>query len=165
MRQLHARGFVHKDIKLENILLVGGVGKLADFGFTVRAGGPANKQGTATYLAPELYQVGFNEDPSMDMFSFGATLLEVFEPNGLGKTLVTAENDRGDGIIMAAKHHQIVQEVQAELRKRGAEPWLLISELIDLDPRRRPNSTETERRLAPIVAALPPRAGPPAQSK
>jgi hypothetical protein len=161
LRQLHARGFVHKDFKLENVLLVDGIGKLADFGFTVRAGEPAKKQGTSTYMAPELYQLGFNEDSSMDMFSFGATLLEVFEPNGLGKTLVTAENDRDDGIIMAAKHHQIVQQVQAELRRRGTEPWLLISELIDLDPRRRPNSTETERRLAPIVAALPPQAGPP----
>jgi aurora kinase len=55
LRYVHEQGFVHRDLKLENVLLRGGVAKLADFG-CVRAAleGRSTVCGTLDYLAPEM---------------------------------------------------------------------------------------------------------------
>jgi serine/threonine protein kinase len=55
---LHARGFVHRDIKMENILLDKDCNvKLADFGLAKQSQPLATKCGTLLYAAPEVLQL------------------------------------------------------------------------------------------------------------
>ncbi len=51
---LHGRGVVHRDIKLENILLgYDGIFKIADFGLS-KDGDIGTYLGTTDYMAPEI---------------------------------------------------------------------------------------------------------------
>lgn len=67
LRYVHDKGFVHRDVKLENLLMAAPLNlatlKLADFGFATLAAGPGagpgrapdkGLQGTVEYAAPEI---------------------------------------------------------------------------------------------------------------
>src|ERR1019366_4595610 len=81
---LHRKGFIHADIKPENIRLVH-VGKaiLLDLGFTHRPGENASFLekgyilGTVNYLAPELCGQPPEDDARADIYSLGVTLFEM----------------------------------------------------------------------------------------
>ncbi len=81
LRAFHRREMVHQDIKPENIMIdKHGAVKLIDFGSTQVAGlkevyTPVKQQhvqGTANYIAPELFN-GFEGTPRSDMYSLGVT--------------------------------------------------------------------------------------------
>ncbi|MFO0552742.1 MAG: serine/threonine-protein kinase [Polyangiaceae bacterium] len=91
----HARGIVHRDIKLENIM-VGDFGTvyLLDWGVAThypRRTGPPELLGTPAYLAPEMAE-GRPEllGPHTDIYLLGATLHDVLvgEPRHPGKHLM-----------------------------------------------------------------------------
>ncbi|OIT34035.1 mitogen-activated protein kinase kinase kinase npk1 [Nicotiana attenuata] len=80
LSDIHGRGFVHLDIKPDNILLVGTekVAKIADFGFAKKFGVLKSQKrkrglkGTPMYMAPE--SVLDNEyGPEADIWAFGCT--------------------------------------------------------------------------------------------
>jgi serine/threonine protein kinase len=81
---LHRQGFIHGDVKPDNIRLVD-VGKaiLLDLGFTHRPGENASflekgyVLGTVNYLAPELCGQEPNDDTRTDIYSLGVTLFEM----------------------------------------------------------------------------------------
>jgi serine/threonine protein kinase len=81
---LHHAGFIHGDVKPENIRLVdAGAATLLDLGFAHRPGENASLLddgyilGTVNYLAPELCGPDLNDDPRADIFSLGVTLFEL----------------------------------------------------------------------------------------
>lgn len=87
---MHEKGWVHKDIKPENILSnkVGEM-RLIDFSLSVRAAGGLGKllgsrsktvQGTRTYIAPETL---LKKSPTFqtDMYSLGITIFEMLTGN------------------------------------------------------------------------------------
>jgi serine/threonine protein kinase len=81
---LHQAGFLHGDIKPDNVRLIdNGTAMLTDLGFAHRPGENAAflragyVLGTANYLAPELCQEVPAEDFSSDLFSLGVTLFEI----------------------------------------------------------------------------------------
>jgi serine/threonine-protein kinase len=75
LRALHARGYIHCDVKPENIMVdQSGRATLIDFGFACKQGSvPHSIRGTRDYMAPE--QVDRKPlSPQTDIFCFGATM-------------------------------------------------------------------------------------------
>ena len=97
---LHRAGFLHGDVKPDNLrLTAGGPAVLIDLGFAHRPGENAAflRQGyvlgTADYLAPELCDPEPSEGLSSDLFSLGVVLFEMltgrlpYPPGSLRQTL------------------------------------------------------------------------------
>jgi serine/threonine protein kinase len=81
---LHRAGFVHGDVKPDNIRLIdAGTAVLMDLGFAHRPGENARLRrhgyllGTVNYLAPELCDFSSDADFRSDLFSLGVTLFEM----------------------------------------------------------------------------------------
>jgi serine/threonine protein kinase len=74
----HSRGVAHMDVKLDNILLDEQGIVLTDFGMAVTKRVHAKQQGTAMYMAPEVYTPHFEghcyDTFNADMWSFAATM-------------------------------------------------------------------------------------------
>lgn len=81
---LHRKGFIHGDVKPDNIRLVSDASAvLLDLGFAHRAGENASLLeagyilGTVDYLAPELCGPEPHDEPRSDIFSLGVTFFEL----------------------------------------------------------------------------------------
>lgn len=78
---LHSRSIIHRDIKLENVMLSSKnlhqcEAKLADFGMALRLEetSQALRQGTIEYAAPEVIDPEQSYGPPADIWSLGVTL-------------------------------------------------------------------------------------------
>ncbi len=82
LKEVHAKGFIHRDICPRNLLFTGDANilKLTDFGLSVPAKepftDPGNRTGTPNYMAPELVRRR-PTDQRLDIFSFGVTIYEL----------------------------------------------------------------------------------------
>ncbi|MBI2805013.1 MAG: serine/threonine protein kinase [Planctomycetes bacterium] len=107
---LHRAGFIHGDVKPENIRLVD-VGKaiLLDLGFAHRAGENAPflekgyVLGTVNYLAPELCGPEPKDDARADIYSLGVTLFELLTgqlPYSTGDPLETMRRHHAEDPLL-----------------------------------------------------------------
>ncbi|CAF1079351.1 unnamed protein product [Didymodactylos carnosus] len=79
MRKLHRHGWIHRDIRPDNILVSSNLwAKIGDMGIS-RVFNPAERQtllGCAAFMPPEFYSGQYNQ--SLDVFTYGLTLNELF---------------------------------------------------------------------------------------
>jgi serine/threonine-protein kinase len=147
---LHAAGYVHCDLKPNNILRdAAGFVKVIDLGQTVRAGAvKARIQGTPDYIAPEQVKclpVTFQTD----VFNFGATMYAVLCGRKL-PTLFTLKKSENSFLLddaMAAPH-DLNPQVPQTLSN-------LVMECVRTNPAKRPQEmTDLARRLEIIEHTL-----------
>lgn len=118
----HGAGFVHRDVKPENVLLTDdGRVKVADFGLA-RAVSTSNQTtatsgvliGTVSYLAPELVVDG-TTDPRTDVYSCGVLLYEM---------LTGSKPHQGDSPIQVAYKHVHEDVAAPSSQASGIPPYL-----------------------------------------
>ena len=84
LQYLHSKEYIHRDMKLENILLVGDLhrdftAKIADFGMSrITAQVMTKFLGTPMYMAPELVQDSVRYNNKVDVYSSSIIVFEVF---------------------------------------------------------------------------------------
>jgi serine/threonine protein kinase len=152
---LHAAGFLHGDVKPDNLRLVDdGTAVLTDLGFAHRPGENAAFLragyilGTANYLAPELCDELPAEEMSSDLFSLGVTLFETITgrlPYPPGSLRQTFRRHRCDP---PADVRQLAGPLPSALVE-------LIERLLAHEPDERPKAAVVVRELVKLeIAAL-----------
>jgi eukaryotic-like serine/threonine-protein kinase len=148
---LHAAGYVHGDVKPENIHLgPGRTATLLDLGFARRPGEDAGLLGsgfvfgTANYVAPELCDQPETDGPAADVFSLGVTLFE----------LLTGELPYPDGGVEETMVRHRDARPESLRRWHGAWPdglADLVDGMLDRDPAARPSAAEVGGELAALL--------------
>ncbi|KAI9010213.1 kinase-like domain-containing protein [Hyaloraphidium curvatum] len=127
MRYLHSMDILHCDLKPANIMIRGGIYKVADFGFsTLRDLAGTSTAGTPAYLPPEALQTqAGTRSKAADVYSFGVIAYEVAcgqLPN-MDRVRSIAEGSP------LSRPYEIANDDQA---------WHLMSICTDVDPFDRP---------------------------
>jgi serine/threonine protein kinase len=148
---LHAAGFLHGDIKPDNVRLIDdGTAVLIDLGFAHRPGENAAflragyVLGTANYLAPEQCDPLPAEDFSSDCFSFGVMLFEMlagrlpYPPGSLRQTFrrhrcdPPADIRRGVGTLPPALI-ALIERLLAHRPEDRPRAALVVQQLVKLE--------------------------------
>lgn len=150
---LHRAGFVHGDVKPDNIHLVDdGTAKLIDLGFAHRPGENAAflRQGyllgTVDYLAPELCTFDADHDASGDVFGLGVTFFEALAgrlPYPAGSTRQTLQRHRCDPPADIRRYAKSLPIALVALLER----------LLAHDPRQRPRAAAVVQQLVALEIA------------
>ncbi|HKR70338.1 MAG TPA: serine/threonine-protein kinase [Streptosporangiaceae bacterium] len=159
LHEAHQRGLVHRDVKPANLLLSGGVVKVADFGISHAADSASLTMtgvvvGSPGYVAPERAS-GASATPASDLYALGVVAYEC---------LVGAPPFSGTGLEVALAH---VNQPFPELPDHvPAEVAAFVAQLTRKDPALRPPDaavvaeTAAQLRDALLAASAPVVGGP-----
>ena len=143
LREIHARGVTHCDIKPSNVLIDGNRSVLTDFGIATIDGEappvrPDSIVGAPSYIAPERIR-GAPATPASDLWSLGATLYTAVEGH---------PPHRGDDA-----HATLVAVATEEPEPTSRAGMLapLLAALLRRNPARRPDAMEAERQLRRLI--------------
>ncbi|HVW40284.1 MAG TPA: protein kinase [Amycolatopsis sp.] len=154
LKEAHAVGIVHRDIKPGNILLGdNGVVKITDFGISrakddVTVTKTGMIAGTPAYLAPEV-AIGGEPGPESDVFSLGSTLYAACEgqpPFGLSENTLSLLHAVAAGQINPPRQSGPLASVLAVM--------------LHPDVNHRPTAEEAEELLAAVARGETPLGGP-----
>ena len=150
----HKEGFVHRDVKLENVLIDEIQDPLlGDFGMVRRLGVPTGSQGTVGYRSPEILQAAGEKDlpadPRSDAWSFGVLLYISFLKTAPFEDVQVEHQEavRSNDIVRRDKAFRefcgIVKRERERLLTGQYSPMIdpelgpIIASLLDLDPANR----------------------------
>ncbi|KAK1363809.1 putative serine/threonine-protein kinase Rad53 [Heracleum sosnowskyi] len=121
---IHKKGYVHCDIKHQNVLLVeaGGnyVAKIADLGLAKRAGNARPKcdlRGTIMYMSPEMVTSG-EQESAADVWALGCLVLEMITATPAWKCRRQSDFR---GLMMRIGVGDEVPEIPDKLSKQGKD--------------------------------------------
>ncbi len=143
LEHMHKVGYVHADLKPQNILVDGDLNvKLIDFGFAAKIGQQLkNFKGTFGYLAPE--QAGGRLTEKTDVFNLGAALYRVLTGENVPSIMPGQSETRGfvpDQQIRISSLHRINPDVPEELSE-------IVIKCISAREHERPTVTQLKRYL------------------
>lgn len=152
LRHMHQRGYVHADMKPNNVMMVPGtVAKLIDLGQSCREGTVKSRiQGTPDYIAPE--QVHRRAiTAKTDVYNLGATMYALLT----GRTVPTAL-PKGDALVGRLDDHMVPKPKPAnELNPKIPQMLTeVIMQSVEIDPTDRPTMTYVAERLQLILGVL-----------
>ncbi len=138
---LHGKGIIHKDVKLENIVIEEAVFplslKLIDFGYSeIHAESTRkNSSGTMYYMAPEVYQMQY--DQKADIWSAGIVLYSLLFQKLLfkGNNSVEIAED-----VLKKDLNSVFEKRQQQLSDQFLIPFL--QKLLEKDPQKRYSAAE-----------------------
>jgi serine/threonine-protein kinase len=138
LRHMHDRGFVHADMKPNNIVVMPGpTAKIIDLGQSCKIGTIKPRiQGTPDFIAPE--QVHRREiTPRTDVYNLGAAMYFTFT----GKTIPTALA-KPDALISRIDDSLLAKPTPAGKLNARVPPMLsdLIMQCVEVDAEQRPES-------------------------
>ena len=146
LKGMHARHWVHGDVKPSNILVSERSGCLIDFGLFCKENTPFPVRGNPSYMAPETMDWPRTATAKMDMFSFGILLLAIVKGDKWAawtKTIQHLHGQKNSGRAYLQAHAGLLHD----LRRTSDRLQLLIAELLSFNPENRPSAEETEERL------------------
>ncbi|XAR58899.1 Mitogen-activated protein kinase kinase kinase [Bertholletia excelsa] len=124
LRDVHAGGIVHCDVKGRNVLVgpTAGAAKLADFGSATEVAEVVVPRGSPLWMAPEVVR-GEYQGPESDVWSLGCTLIEMVT----GKP---AWNDCGADTLCRIGYSDQSPELPARLSELG---WDFLDKCLQRD--------------------------------
>ncbi|MDT7870756.1 MAG: ankyrin repeat domain-containing protein [Thermoproteus sp.] len=142
LRYLHSRGVVHGDLKPENVIVVGGVCKVADLAsvrrLLSRISGSRAGSCTPGFCAPEQVDVRLGAEARAKGFE---DRVDVYQLANLALDLIGAETVDG-----AEWSRERVEGAAREAEAIGLSD--LVRRALELEPWRRPSAEEAARRIA-----------------
>lgn len=150
LKAMHAAGYVHADIKPNNIMIVPGEGvKLIDFGQSCKSGTIKERiQGTPDYIAPEQVKREAITERT-DVFNLGATFYWVLT----GKYVPTMIPKKQDGIALKTEDYRRCDPPMAINPLVPPALSSLIMDCIERRPADRPESMDVVMERLKIAAA------------
>jgi serine/threonine protein kinase len=146
---LHGNGYLHLDVKPDNVIVESGIAKLIDLSLARSPGVGPRGAGTPSYLSPEQAR-GTALSAASDVWGIGVTLYEA----AIARSAFGPADDREIAVLDAGGYLQLQRPAASLRRWRRTLPTELtaiVERCLDPDPSRRPTLPELRTILLPVT--------------